>query len=420
MTNPARLTTVEQSFGYNVSSRTLLRAGLVRAGLVRAGLVSTALALLLVGCGQKPAAPPAEPAAPAGSPAAAAPPVLDTDEEKVVNVYNWSDYIDPTVIEDFQKETGIQVKYDVFDSNEVLETKLLAGSTGYDIVVPSASFLERQIKAGVFQKLDRSKLPNLKNMDTEITQRVSLHDPGNEHSVNYLWGTSGVGYNEDKIKAAMPDAPIDSFAMFYDPKVVSKFKDCGVAVLDAPSEVVGTVLIYLGKEANSEKPEDLAAAEKVLTSVRPYIKYINSSKYIEDLANGELCLALGWSGDVLQSRDRAVEAGNGVKIKYLIPKEGAVMFFDMLAIPADAKHVKNAYLFIDYLLRAEVAAKNSNFVNFANSNAASFSMISEDIRNDRGLYPTDEVKAKLVPDLAESAQFTRLLTRSWTRFKTGQ
>ena len=396
MMNPARLSTVAQT------------------------LVSAVFALLLVACGQKPAAPAAEPATPAGAPAAGAAPALDTDAEKVVNVYNWSDYIDPTVIEAFQKETGIQVKYDVFDSNEVLETKLLAGSTGYDIVVPSASFLERQIKAGVFQTLDRTKLPNLKNMDTEITRRVALHDPGNEHSVNYLWGTSGVGYNEDKIKAAMPDAPIDSFAMFYDPKVVSRFKACGVAVLDAPSEVVGTVLIYLGKEANSEKPEDLAAAEKVLTSVRPYIKYINSSKYIEDLANGELCLALGWSGDVLQARDRAVEAGNGVKIKYLIPKEGAVMFFDMLAIPADAKHVKNAYLFIDYLLRAEVAAKNSNFVNFANSNAASFNLINEDIRNDRGLYPTDEVKAKLVPDLAESPQFTRLLTRSWTRFKTGQ
>jgi putrescine transport system substrate-binding protein len=405
MTNPARLTTVDQPSGYHVLSKTI---------------VSTVLALLLVACGQKPAAPPAEQAAPTGAPAPAAAPALDTDEEMVVNVYNWSDYIDPTVIEDFQKETGIQVKYDVFDSNEVLETKLLAGSTGYDIVVPSASFLERQIKAGVFQPLNRTKLPNLKNMDTEITQRVALHDPGNTHSVNYLWGTSGVGYNEDKIKAAMPDAPIDSFAMFYDPKVVSKFKGCGVAVLDAPSEVVGTVLIYLGKDANSEKPEDLAAAEKVLTTVRPYIKYINSSKYIEDLANGELCLALGWSGDVLQARDRAVEADNGVKIKYLIPKEGAVMFFDMLAIPADAKHVKNAYLFIDYLLRAEVAAKNSNFVNFANSNAASFSMINEEIRNDRGLYPTDEVKTKLVPDLAESAQFTRLLTRSWTRFKTGQ
>lgn len=397
MTNPARL----NSFGHTVLSRIL---------------ISATFALLVVACGQKPA----EPAAPAGTPAAAAPPALDTDEEKVVNVYNWSDYIDPTVIEDFQKETGITVRYDVFDSNEVLETKLLAGSTGYDIVVPSASFLERQIKAGVFQKLDRSKLPNLKNMDTEITQRVALHDPGNEHSVNYLWGTSGVGYNEDKIKAAMSNAPVDSFAMFYDPKVVSKFKSCGVAILDAPSEVVGTVLIYLGKDANSEKPEDLAAAEKVLASIRPYIKYINSSKYIEDLANGEICLALGWSGDVLQARDRAVEAGNGIKVKYLIPKEGAVMFFDMLAIPADAKHVKNAYLFIDYLMRPEVAAKNSNFVNYANSNAASFSLINEDIRNDRGVYPAEEIKPRLVPDLAESPAFTRLLTRSWTRFKTGQ
>ena len=238
--------------------------------------------------------------------------------------------------------------------------------------------------------------------------------------MNYLWGTSGVGYNEAKIKAAMPDAPVDSFAMFYDPKVVSKFKDCGVSILDAPSEVVGTVLIYLGKEANSENPDDLAAAEKVLTSIRPYVKYINSSKYIEDLANGEICLALGWSGDVLQARDRAAEAGNDVVVKYLIPKEGAVMFFDMLAIPADAKHVLNAHLFIDYLLRPDVAAKNSNFVNFANSNAASFSLVNEDIRNDPGIYPSEAIKPKLVPDLAETAQFTRLLTRSWTRFKTGQ
>jgi putrescine transport system substrate-binding protein len=378
------------------------------------------MAVLLAACGQKPEAPP-EPAADSAPAAAGAPaPALDTDDEKVLNVYNWSDYIDPTVIDDFQKETGITVKYDVFDSNEVLETKLLAGSTGYDIVVPSASFLERQIKAGVFQKLDRARLPNLKNLDTEITQRVAMHDPGNEHSVNYLWGTSGVGYNEAKILAAMPDAPIDSFAMFYDPAVVSKFKDCGVSVLDAPSEVVGTVLIYLGKDANSENPDDLAAAEKVLTSVRPYVKYINSSKYIEDLANGEICLALGWSGDVLQARDRAEEAGNGVVVKYRIPREGAVMFFDMLSIPRDAKHVKNAHLFIDYLLRPEVAARNSNFVNFANSNAASFSLINEEIRTDPGIYPSEEIKPKLAPDLAESAQFTRLLTRSWTRFKTGK
>ena len=383
-------------------------------------VLSLGLMLLLAACGQKPASPPpAASSSPPGAPAVQ-PAALDTDEEKVVNVYNWSDYIDPDVIESFQKETGITVKYDVFDSNEVLETKLLAGSTGYDIVVPSASFMERQIKAGVFQKLDRARIPNLKNMDTEITQRVALHDPGNEHSVNYLWGTSGVGYNEAKILAAMPDAPVDSFAMFYDPKIVSKFKGCGVSILDAPSEVVGTVLIYLGKDANSENPEDLAAAEKLLTSIRPYIRYINSSKYIEDLANGEICLALGWSGDVLQAHNRAVEAANGVTIKYRIPKEGAVMFFDMLAIPKDAKHVKNADLFIDYLMRPDIAAKNSNFVNYANSNAASFPLIKEEIRNNPEIYPSPELRAKLVPDLAESAKFSRLLNRSWTRFKTGK
>ena len=385
-------------------------------------LALSVAALLLAACGEK---PPGKPAAPEGAPAASAPAAapagaVDTGEEKVLNVYNWSDYIDPTVLEGFTRETGIKVNYDVFDSNEVLETKLLAGSTGYDIVVPSASFLERQIKAGVFQKLDKSLLPNLKNLDPEITQRISLHDPGNEHAVNYLWGTSGVGFNVAKIKERMPDAPVDSFAMFYDPKVVSKFKDCGVTLLDAPSEIVGTVLIWLGKDANSEKPEDLAAAEKVLMAIRPYVKYVNSSKYIEDLANGEVCLSLGWSGDVLQSRDRAKEAGKGIEIKYLIPKEGAVMFFDMLAIPADAKRPKNAHLFIDYLLRPEIAAKNSVFVNYANSNSASWPLVSESVRNDRGVYPSEEVKPKLVPDLAETPQFTRQLTRTWTRFKTGK
>jgi putrescine transport system substrate-binding protein len=384
---------------------------------LRHPLLAAAVAAVLAACGgQPPAKKPAEAPAPTGAAGAA----FDTDAEKVLNVYNWSDYIDTTVLADFQNETGIKVNYDVFDSNEVLETKLLAGNTGYDIVVPSASFLERQIKAGVFQKLDKSRLPNLKNLDAEITQRVALHDPGNEHSVTYLWGTSGVGYNEPKIKERMPDAPVDSFAMFYDPKVVSKFADCGVTLLDAPSEVLGTVLIYLGRDANSEKPEDLAEAEKVLMAIRPYVKYINSSKYIEDLANGEICLALGWSGDVLQARNRANEAGKGITIKYLIPREGAVMFFDMLAIPNDAKHVKNAHLFIDYLMRPEVAAKNTNFVNFANSNAASLPLVSDEVKNDRGIYPSEEIKTKLVPDLAESPQFTRQLTRTWTRFKTGK
>jgi putrescine transport system substrate-binding protein len=384
---------------------------------LRNPLLAAAVAAVLAACGgQAPAEKPAAGAAPDAN----APAALDTDADKVLNVYNWSDYIDTSVLEEFEKETGIKVSYDVFDSNEVLETKLLAGSTGYDIVVPSASFLERQIKAGVFQKLDKTRLKNYGNLDADITQRVALHDPGNEHSVNYLWGTSGVGYNEAKILERMPDAPVDSFAMFYDPKVVSKFADCGVTLLDAPSEVLGTVLIYLGRDANSEKPEDLAEAEKVLMSIRPYVKYVNSSKYIEDLANGEICLAMGWSGDVLQSRDRAAEAGKGITIKYLIPREGAVMFFDMLAIPNDAKHVKNAHLFIDFLLRPEIAAKNTNYVNYANSNAASLALVSDEVKNDRGIYPSDETKTKLVPDLAESPQFTRLLTRTWTRFKTGK
>jgi putrescine transport system substrate-binding protein len=372
---------------------------------------TAALALLLSACGSKEAPKPAS---------SAAAPTAATDAEKVLNVYNWSDYIDPTIVPAFEKEYGIKVNYDVFDSNEVLFTKLLAGKTGYDIVVPSASFLERQIKAGVFMKLDQAKLPNLKYLDPDLKARVALHDPGNEHAVNYFWGTSGVGYNVDKIKAIMPDAPVDSFRMFYDPAVVSKFKNCGVTILDAPSEVVGTVLLYLGKDPNSEKTEDLAAAEKVLMALRPYVRYVNSSKYIEDLANGEVCLSLGWVGDVFQSRDRAAEAKKGVNINYHIPKEGAIMFFDMLAIPADAAHPLNAHLFIDYLMRPDVAAKNSDKVHYANSNAASWEKISPDVRNDPAVFPPPDVMAKLQPDLAESPEFTRLLTRTWTRFKTGK
>ena len=377
-------------------------------------LVSASCLLLLVACGKKEEAPP--PAA-AAAPAA---PVYDTDAEKVVNVYNWSDYIDPDVLKDFEKDTGIKVNYEVMDSNELLETKLLAGRTGYDVVVPSASFLARQIKAGIYQKLDKSKLDNLKNLDADITKRLEVFDPGNEHAVNYMWGTSGVAYNEEAIKAAMPDAPVDSFAMFWDPKVVSKFGKCGVSVLDAPSEVVGTVLIYLGKDANSEKPEDLAAAEKVLMSVRPYIRKIHSSAYIEELAGGEICLALGWSGDVLQAKSRAEENKKPFTIKYNVPKEGAVMFFDNMAVPADAAHVKNAHIFINYMLRAEVAAKNSNFISFANSNAASWPLVNADVKNNPGIFPTPEMMTKLVPDLPETAEFTRSLTRTWTRFRTGK
>jgi len=382
---------------------------------IRAGLLGLVVVTALVGCGKKEAAPPA---ADTGAAPAAAAPV--STEEKVVNVFNWSDYVDPSTLEAFTAETGIKVNYDVFDSNEVLETKLLAGNTGYDVVVPSASFMERQIKAGVFMKLDRSKLGNWGNMDTEIMQRVALHDPGNEHAVNQFWGTDGIGYNEGKVKAIDPNAPVDSWDLVFDPKWAAKFKDCGISVLDAPSELSAVVLAYLGKDPNSQSEADLKAVEDVLMKVRPYIRMIHSSNYIDALANGEICVAVGWSGDVLQARDRAAEAGQGNVIKYSVPKEGTIIWFDMYAIPADAKHPDNAHAFINFMMRPEIAAKNSSFVNYANGNAASFELIDEKVRLDPGVYPSAEVKAKLFPDLAETPEYTRLLNRAWTRFTTGK
>jgi putrescine transport system substrate-binding protein len=340
--------------------------------------------------------------------------------EKVLNVYNWSDYIDPSVITDFEKQYGIHVNYDVFDSNEVLETRLLAGHTNYDVVVPSGPFLERQIKAGVYRMLDKSRLPNLKNVDPRVAAATALYDPGNQYAVDYMWITSGPGYNVTQIEKRMPDAPVESWRMFYDPAVVSHFKDCGVSILDAPTEVVGTVLIYLGKDPNSQSPEDLQAAAKVLMAIRPYIRYVHSSRYIDDLANGEICLALGWSGDVKQARDRAREAGKAVDLAYSIPKEGAIENFDMLAIPADAPHPENAHLFINYLLRPEVAARNSNLVKYANGLADSYPFLDAGVRNDPGVYPPPQVLARLIPERAKTPQFTRLLIRMWTRFKTGE
>ena len=373
----------------------------------RAGLVGSAVVLVLAGCG-------------GGGDQAAQSPAAAGAEEKVLNVYNWSDYIAEDTIANFTAKTGIKVNYDVFDSNEVLETKLLAGNTGYDVVVPSAQFMERQIKAGVFQKIDKSKLPNLANMDPEITQRVALHDPGNEYSINYFWGTDGIGYNEAKITAIMPDAPVDSWRLIFDPAVAAKFKDCGISILDAPSDVRSIVLAILGKDPNSQDAADLALVEERLLAIRPFFRKINSSQYIEDLANGDICIAVGYSGDVLQARDRAVEAGQGTVIKYSIPKEGTVIWFDMLTIPSDAKHVGNAHLFIDYLMDPQVAANNSNTVKYANGNAASFQFVSDVVKNDPSVYPTAEVKAKLFPELATNEEYTRLLTRAWTRFSTGQ
>jgi putrescine transport system substrate-binding protein len=359
-------------------------------------------------------------ASPEGAPAGAASEATPASGQATLNVYNWSDYVDEKVLDDFRKETGIDLHYDVFDSNEVLETKLLTGHSGYDIVVPSAYFLERQIKAGAFRKLDKAQLPNLSNMDPDIAQREAAHDPNNEHSVVYMWGTTGIGYDAAKLKAIMPDAPVDSWKLVFDPAVLSKFKDCGVSMLDDPTDMVGTALLYLGKNPNSESEADLKLAEDLLMKIRPYLRTIHSSQYIDQLANGELCIAVGYSGDVLQARDRAAEAGKPLDIKYSIPKEGALMWFDTLAIPADAAHPGNAHKLINYLLQPEVAAANSNFVNYANANAAATPLVNEALRSDASIYPTPEVKARLQPNLTKSAEFTRSLNRTWTRFVTGR
>ena len=375
---------------------------------IQAAMATLLAVVVASGCGRKPAEPTADVAATAPA------------EEKVLNVYNWSDYIDPAVIEGFQKETGIRVSYDVFDSNEVLETKLLTGKSGYDVVVPSAYFLERQIQAGVFRKLDRAQLPNLGYLDEGLQTSVASHDPRNEHGVIYMWGTTGIGFDADKVRAIMPDAPTDSWSLVLDPAIVSKFEDCGVSFLDDPTDMVGTVLLWLGKQPNSESEEDLKLAEEALLRIRPYIRTIHSSQYIEDLANGEICIAVGYSGDVLQARDRAAEAGKAIDIRYVIPREGALMWFDTLAIPADAAHPNNAHAFINYLLRPEVAAANSNYVNYATANTAALPLVNEELRNDAGIFPTPQVQERLQPNLAKSAEFTRSLNRAWTRFVTGR
>lgn len=343
-------------------------------------------------------------------------------EEKVLNVYNWSDYIDESVIKDFTKKTGIKVNYDVFDSNELLETKLLAGSSGYDLVVPSAAFLQRQIKAGVFEKLDKSKLPNLKNVWDVIAERTEVYDKDLAHSTNYLWGTTGIGYVKEKIDKIMKDAPVDSWELVLNPEIASKFADCGIHWLDSPVEVLPQVLKYMGKETDTTKltKEDLAAAEAVINKVRPYIKKFHSSEYISALANGDICIAIGWSGDIFQAQTRAAEAKNGVTVEYSIPKEGTQMWFDMLAIPVDAKHKEEAYAFINYLLEPEVIAKVSNYVAYANGNKASQEFIDKAILENPSIYPTDEVMKGLFTVLAYDGKIQRMVNRTWTRLKSGK
>ncbi len=344
----------------------------------------------------------------------------DSEEDKVVNVYNWSDYIDEDILKEFEKETGIKVVYDVFDSNDVLETKLLAGKTGYDVVVPSGTFLSRQISAGVFAKLDQEQLPNLKNMWDVVSSRTIAYDPGNAYSINYMWGSTGLGYNVGKIKERMSDAPLTSWKMIFDPAVVAKFADCGVYMLDAGDEMIPAALNYIGENPDSKDITVIAKAEAVLAAIRPFIRKFHSSEYIDALANGDICLAVGWSGDVLQARDRAAEAKNGVEVAYIAPDEGALMWFDQMAIPADAPHPTNAHKFIDYIMRAEVMAKASNYVYFANGNLASQKHLNEDVITDPAIYPTPAALKTLYTTTPYDLKSQPVVTRIWTKVKSGQ
>ncbi|RTR34781.1 polyamine ABC transporter substrate-binding protein [Shewanella atlantica] len=340
--------------------------------------------------------------------------------QEEVRVYNWSDYIAEDTLANFEKETGIRVVYDVFDSNEVVEAKLLSGRSGYDIVVPSNSFLAKQIKAGAFQKLDSNLLPNHKNLNTELMTQLQTADPGNQYAVPYLWGTNGIGYNEAKVKEVLgEDAPVDSLELIFNPKYASKLSKCGLSFLDSADEMVPMALIYLGLDPNSSSKADFKRAGEVLEAIRPHITYFHSSRYITDLANGDLCVAVGYSGDILQAATRAEEAENGHVIGYSIPKEGANLWFDMLAIPADAANVSNAHTFINYLLRPEVIAPISNYVSYANPNAAAQDLVDDEIRNDPGIYPTEEVLKRLYVGEVRPMKAQRALTRVWTKVKSG-
>ena len=337
-----------------------------------------------------------------------------------VRVYNWSDYIDEDLLTKFEEETGLELVYDVFDSNEVLETKMLAGGSGYDVVVPSGTFLQRQITAGAFQKLDKSKLPNLDNMWDVVEKRTAVYDPGHDYSINYMWGTTGIGVNVGKVTELLgEDAPIDSWALVFEPENMEKLAECGVHFLDAPAEMIPAALNYIGEDPDSHDPDVIAKVESVYNGVRPHIQKFHSSEYINALANGDICVAVGWSGDILQARDRAFEADNGVEIAYHAPKEGAQMWFDMMAIPVDAPNPEGAHTFLNFIMDAQNMAQASNYVYYANGNAASQEYLLEDVIGDPAIYPSAETLDNLFTTTPYPAKVQRVVTRLWTKIKSG-
>ena len=337
-----------------------------------------------------------------------------------VRVYNWSDYIDESLLAKFEEETGLELIYDVFDSNELLETKMLAGGSGYDVVVPSGTFLQRQIMAGAFQELDKSKLPNIENLWPLIEDRTAQYDPDNAYSINYMWGTTGIGVNVGKVKEVLgEDAPIDSLELVLNPDNMSKLADCGVHFLDAPAEMIPMALQYIGEDPDSHDPEVIAKTEPVLLAVRPYIQKFHSSEYINALANGDICVAVGWSGDILQARDRAAEADNGVEIEYHAAKEGAQMWFDQMAIPVDAPNPDGAHKFLNFIMDAQNMAAASNYVYYANGNEASQEFLAEDVIGDPAIYPDEATLENLFTTTPYPVKVQRVVTRLWTKIKSG-
>ena len=341
------------------------------------------------------------------------------DAEKVLNVYSWAEYIAPDTVENFEKATGIEVHYDTFDNNEVLETKLLTGHTNYDVVLPSEHFFDRQLQAGVYRKLYKAALPNLANADPEIMRRLAIHDPGNLYAIPYMWTTTGLGFDVDQLHARLGPDITDSWSLLFDPGNAAKLKDCGIAITDSPLDVFESAIIYLGKDPNRHDLADIAAASQLLLKIRPFVRYI-AADLIGPMANGNVCLALAWSGDVEAARTRARESSTRTHIDYFVPREGALMTLDMMGIPADAPHPRNAEAWMNYLLRPEVSAAITNAIHYPNGNAASLPLVNAEIRNDPSVYPDAATRARLISISAVSMEYSRAVSREWTRFRTGQ
>jgi putrescine transport system substrate-binding protein len=372
-----------------------------------------ALACIAVGCTQHPSGRSASQAA---DRSAASNPY---DGEKILNIYSWMDYIAPETVANFEKETGIKVRYATYDNNEVLETKLLTGHTDYDIVIPTENFFDRQLQAGVYRKLDKAALPNLANTDPEIMRRLAVHDPGNLYAVPYMWTTTGLGYNVDLVRARLGANPTDSWALLLDPRNAAKLQDCGITIVDSPLDVFQSAMIYLGRDPGRLDPADVAAASEVLRKIRPFVRYIDPAQYIGDLASGNICISLGWSGDIEQARNRAKEASTGAHIAYIVPSEGALITVDMMAIPADAPHPRNAQIWINYLMRPDVIAAITNYIKYPNGILASLPLVTDAVRSDESIYPNAATRARLHTNKAVPLEYSRLVTREWTRFRTG-